>query len=79
MTMHKIREKDILNIEDYVDWYGFAEVVLMLAEIAYEKASHLESAWQDPHSAKVFMRLGRKLDAYAAWLDKYSDEHGRVF
>jgi hypothetical protein len=53
---------DITELELMVDKHSLGGVLQMLAEICNEKASHLESNWQDRETAKVWQRDAAKID-----------------
>jgi hypothetical protein len=41
-----------IELEVLVDRLGLPELLLDLAEVAYEKASHLQTNWQDHEAAR---------------------------
>jgi hypothetical protein len=41
-----------LELEILVDRLGLYELLSELAEVAYEKASHLQTSWQDHEAAR---------------------------
>lgn len=51
------------TLEALVDRYSMAAVVHALARIADAKADHLETNWQDRHSAAQWTRVSARLDA----------------
>jgi hypothetical protein len=57
-TLEEIAE----DLEPVVDRVGLKEVIDTLVYICYEKAEHLESAWQDAEAAKAWTKAGIKLD-----------------
>lgn len=52
------------ELEQLVDSYGLIAVLRALAEICYEKAEHVRSAWQDERLGKVWERTGKLLDYF---------------
>jgi hypothetical protein len=48
----------MLVLEGIVDRAGLRNVLWALEHICLAKAQHIEEAWQDPHSAKVWTRNG---------------------
>jgi lysozyme family protein len=57
-------------LEAFVDKAGGTrDVIESLANIVFEKAEHLRANWQDDRSARVWDRLGRKLNKMAAGKD----------
>ena len=63
MSRAWIREDsaDYIALETLVDRTSLTAVIEALASIAYVKAEHLRSNWQDEQGAKVWARAGRFL------------------
>ena len=57
------------QLEQLVDRVGVATLIDWLAEICWEKADHVRSAWQDERGAKLWERNGDKLHKVAQQLD----------
>lgn len=51
---------DMEALEGMVDRHGVAGVLHMLAEVCSEKATHLESNWQDRTTAKLWDTVGNR-------------------
>ena len=49
-------------LEEMVDNHGLAQTLETLAEICYEKATHLRGDWQDDNSAQIWARAGQLID-----------------
>ena len=50
------------TLEKLIDAYSLEEILDAIANICYEKAQHLRSAWQDPESAKTWEQDGKKIE-----------------
>jgi asparagine synthetase A len=50
-------------LEALVDKFDIDRVVSKLADVAYAKAEHLESAWQDNRTARRWEAIGKDLGA----------------
>ncbi len=57
-----ITNSEISDLEDLVDAVGILGVIDGLTTIAYSKADHLRSNWQDTATAKVWDRIGHYLE-----------------
>ena len=53
--------RDFDELETIVDRIGLAKVLDMLSDIAYEKAAHVRSNWQDDQTAKVWSKAGNRV------------------
>jgi hypothetical protein len=53
-------------VEELVDATSLQAVLRALAEAAFAKADHLESNWQDGAAARVWSRLGKRVDTVAS-------------
>lgn len=53
-------------LEALVDRFSFADVLDMLADVATDKAIHLEDNWQDSDMAKRFTDMATKLGKLSA-------------
>jgi hypothetical protein len=53
-------------VEELVDATSLHAVLRALAETAFAKADHLESNWQDSATARVWSRLGKRIDTVAS-------------
>ncbi len=60
-------EKMMEELEKIIDTRGIHVngVLQMMSEIAYEKADHVRSTWADEPLAKLWERIGKKLDGYS--------------
>ena len=56
---------DEKTLEGMVDGMGLKAVLLMLQEIAYSKAKHIEENWQDTTLAEDWKMAGNKLGRLA--------------
>ena len=56
----------MVELEGMVDKVGLSNVLYALAHIAFMKAEHLQSNWQDKAGAKAWQGDARKLDAFAS-------------
>jgi hypothetical protein len=66
----------MLQLEAMVDRVGMANVLYALAHIAWAKADHIETNWQDKALAYLWRVGGHKLDKFAARSN--TAFHGRV-
>jgi len=57
-------------VEDIQDKIGIKALTQMLAEISFEKAEHLRSAWQDDTTAKWWEKVGELFDRTAEKLEE---------
>ena len=57
-------------LETYIDSNSVGDTLTVLAEICHEKAAHLQSAWQDEETAKVWRRQARALEHCAAMTNR---------
>ena len=57
------KEKELL--ESLIDHYTLTEVVEELANIAYEKAEHVRSNWNDKPLEKAWNKIGNDFDKMA--------------
>lgn len=57
------------ELEHIVDQMTLGTTIVALSEIAYDKAEHLRSNWQDSLAARVWERAGAKLDKIANQMD----------
>jgi Zn-dependent M32 family carboxypeptidase len=55
------------ELEALIDRYGARTVLEQFADIAYGKAEHLESNWQDKRSARNWSKLGQRLTKLVDW------------
>lgn len=67
--MAKIGRDDKDDLEQILDRTGVRGLFEALAEIAGEKESHVQEAWQDSATAKRWARLSAKLDKIAQSVD----------
>lgn len=67
--MAKISKDDRDDLEQILDRTGMRGLFEALAEIAGEKESHVQEAWQDAALAKRWSRLAVKLDKLAQSID----------
>lgn len=58
------------DLEQIVDQLGMQETLRMLAQIAYEKAEHVQTTWRDDGLARLWIRNARKLERYAARVER---------
>ena len=59
---------DIDSLEAILDRIGIEDTVSALAQICYEKESHVLENWQDQRLASRWEKLGRKLQKLAPTL-----------
>jgi hypothetical protein len=59
----------MVQLESMVDAVGLSNVLYALSKICSEKASHLESNWQDKIAAKAWDREAKRLDIVATKVD----------
>lgn len=67
--MAKIGRDDKDDLEQILDRTGVRGLFEALAEIASEKESHVQEAWQDSAIAKRWSRLSAKFDKLAQSVD----------
>lgn len=58
------------QLEALIDRYGARTVLAEFADIAYGKAEHLRSNWQDKPAANIWAKLGRKLGVLVDWTNE---------
>lgn len=49
------------HLEQLIDSYGLPRILETLADIAYAKAEHVQSNWQDKNLAKGWTNIGNQL------------------
>lgn len=54
------------DVEDIVDKTSIRYVIDLLAEIAFAKADHVETNWQDRELSNLWRRIGRQLQTQAS-------------
>ena len=54
----RINSVEKMAVEDLIDKIGLAAFLEMVSEIAYEKAEHISSAWQDKNLAQAWRDAG---------------------
>lgn len=64
--MDETQKQDKEALEKLIDRHGLGWVVNTMSEISYEKANHIEEAWQDKHLARVWTKNGSMLDKLAS-------------
>ena len=64
-----LSQSDIDDLEGMIDRFSLSEVLQALSGICDEKASHLESNWQDKNAAKCWTRDGAKITKLAGKLE----------
>lgn len=52
---------DSETLEGLIDTHGLANVLEALVAICYEKASHLQTNWQDDGAAREWTKAGRRI------------------
>jgi hypothetical protein len=57
----KLDQNELADLESCIDKHSLADVVIALAVIAEEKATHIEDNWQDRELAKSWQRDSDKL------------------
>ena len=57
---------DIFDLDGIVERNSFSSVLEMLAEIAYEKADHVRSSYQNENLAKALERVAKQLQNCAS-------------
>ena len=50
------------TLEAYIDSNSVGDTLTVLADICREKAAHIQEAWQDEETAKVWIRQARALE-----------------
>lgn len=53
------------TIESLIDQYGLAAVLRGISNICDEKSLHVQSNWQDRHTAQAWSRAGLTISALA--------------
>lgn len=61
----KFKDAEIVRLEQMIDFHDLEGVLKGLADICYEKAEHIESAWQDTRLAKKWAKAGKKIHSLA--------------
>jgi hypothetical protein len=56
-----LTEVEARQLEQMIDEHGMREVCEAIARIAWGKAEHIESNWQDKELAKVWEKTGLRL------------------
>jgi len=51
------------HLEQLIDAYGLPRLLAEMADIAYGKAEHVQSNWQDERLAKAWTKVGMELAA----------------
>lgn len=64
------------ELEAIVDKQGLAETLRQLEQICYEKAGHVEEAWQDGALAKAWTKMGGKVAYSAAKVEEIEADAG---
>jgi hypothetical protein len=59
------RMQDEQTLEGMIDGMGLRGVLLILQDICYAKAQHIQENWQDPGLAKEWTTAGNKLGQWA--------------
>jgi len=54
------------DMENLVDSRGISESLELLAQICYVKAEHVETNWQDKQTARVWVKVGKKIKRLAS-------------
>jgi hypothetical protein len=62
------RMQDEQTLEGMIDSMGLKAVLMLLQEIAYTKAQHIQENWQDHNLAKEWTTAGNKLGQWAKTL-----------
>lgn len=55
------------ELEKIIDAHGARAVLEAFADVAYDKAEHLQSNWQDARSARNWSKLGTRLCKLVDW------------
>lgn len=66
MTHKEMTASDVLALEHLIDRYDVNEILLSIAYICGAKAEHIATQWQDAHTAKHWMQMCIRLDAFAS-------------
>lgn len=53
------------HLEQLMDSYGLPRLLHELAQIAYAKADHVQTNWQDKQLAQAWTRIGDRLGKFA--------------
>jgi len=54
------------NMESMVDIRGIGATLELLAQVCYIKAEHVETNWQDKQAARVWIKIGKKIERLAS-------------
>ena len=68
MVMEK--DKDVQELEAFVDRVGMNRTLEVLAILCNEKSIQLGTNWQDKDSAKFWSKVGMKLDQLSILFEK---------
>lgn len=64
-----VTQLESVNMEQLIDRVGLHRVVCLLETICQEKAQHIESNWQDRHSANRYRKVAKNLEMCAERID----------
>lgn len=62
---NQIEPNDKDKLEQLIDRYGVHEILVAMSVIAYEKAEHMATNWQDRNGEKLWNKIAKKLDTCA--------------
>ncbi len=62
-------EKELELLEDWIDKYSLADVLFGVAEIAKEKADHIEITYDDSNLADEWLATAEEIDLLADSID----------
>lgn len=74
--MSPISGNDVQTLEQMIDRVDLAELADTIARIAYEKAEHVQTNWQDRDLARVWNRVGRRFDKLVPALELVDETIG---
>ncbi len=62
-------------LEALVDKFNLARVLELLSEVAYAKAEHLESNWNDKHASHTWIAAGARVGNCAGRVRRGMEHH----
>lgn len=65
MAIINVSDDTLKALEGAIDESSLASVIEALSVIAYEKAEHIRSTWQDQQTARMWTRNARRLENWA--------------
>ena len=74
--MPNLSESDKYELEKLIDKAGPASVAYALGVIAFEKAEHVATNWQDGSLTSYWNRIGRLFDGLSSTIDTTNKRYG---